>query len=67
VATVIAFKCKTPGCNAWLKLNDSAVGAATDMSNPSSRDQSIRIACWRCKEGYEYFPGDKRMVELQSA
>jgi len=64
MATVIAHKCKTPGCNAWIRLSGDS---SAEGSIPLRTDESVRITCWRCKEGHEYFPGEKRSLEAQNA
>ena len=60
----IAFKCKTPGCEAWFPL--------AQMPDDTSRvsyvvlrldEDPVRLQCPDCGHAHDYLPADKKEIQ----
>jgi len=57
MARAIAYKCKTPDCGTWLKMQVVPDDLVLKIGDP------LRITCPVCKQGYDYSPAEKELVK----
>lgn len=64
MARVIAFKCKTPGCEAWFPIKDMPDDTSRNVSIVLRLDEAPRsLECPDCKKVHSYAPADKIKVQ----
>ncbi len=58
----IAYKCKTPGCEGWLKTTDVGDDTPRSVAVPLLLNPPVKLICATCKQEHEYSASDKRLV-----
>jgi hypothetical protein len=59
---VFGFPCKTPGCNAWLKVGDLAENSARGISFPINLGADPRrFPCPDCGQTHDYYFSEKEI------
>jgi hypothetical protein len=62
----IAFKCKTPGCEAWFRIRDLPQDTPRRVHIVLRLEEPPKwLLCPDCKQSHEYRPANKR--EIQTA
>jgi hypothetical protein len=60
----IMYKCKTPGCDAWLRRGDVPDNTQRSISVVLRIGPPVKITCPDCRREHEYSPSEKKTVEL---
>ncbi len=63
MSRVIAYKCKTPGCEAILKVGDVPDNTHRSIHIMLRVGDPVLITCPDCNQEHEYTPEDKQMVQ----
>jgi hypothetical protein len=58
----IVFKCKTPGCAAFLHKRNVPDDTERRVTVLLHIGEPVKITCPDCKQEHEYLPADKQLV-----
>jgi hypothetical protein len=64
MSRAIVFKCKTPGCPAFLRTRDVPDDTERRVTVLLHIGDPVKIACPDCKQAHEYLPSDKELAKL---
>lgn len=62
----IAYKCKTPGCEAWFPMRDVPDDTARMSVVVLYLGDPVKITCPDCKQEHEYLATDKKLVQFEA-
>jgi hypothetical protein len=65
MSRAIAYKCKTPGCDSWLKMRDVPDDTLRRVTVPLHLGDPRKITCPACKQEHEYLPSEEELVKIK--
>lgn len=60
---IVSYKCKTEGCDAWIKIGEMPEDSARTIYHPINLgDEPQSITCSGCQQTHDYFFAEQDMA-----